>query len=181
MKKMKIKTINLNTLLTSRSLRSYVSTFFRKYKAKSQFISILIKLSADKGNIIYSLSNKVTLNITNTRGPAGGLEDKTRYLDLINNQFNIYDEKYHDEITDKVLICYIESDRNEYRKYVRNLALSKKYELDIENGIQPIKNIPLNTNYKGWGKVIPSGTAAGVYEIKNPNFDNNPGRGIYIC
>lgn len=163
---MKIKIINIKTLISNKVLREHIFKFFRLTKFNTEFIEVLIKVSGDNDTIFYSLSKMVTLNITN-------LNEKINFVDSVELKFNNLSDEYESTktINNKIFIYYRESDKTGYRKYQRNINLYKN--LDLDDGILPIKNFPYNTNYKGWGDLFPSNSSPSFYTVKNLYFDNN--------
>nr|YP_010455093.1 hypothetical protein NYK79_mgp55 [Porodaedalea mongolica]UUA03935.1 hypothetical protein [Porodaedalea mongolica]WCF76695.1 hypothetical protein [Porodaedalea mongolica] len=113
-KQMIIKTVNLKTNLTNKSLRQNLYTFFRKYSGKSHYISIITKLST-KGDTVYTLNTKVTLNVNNK-------EEKLTFVNLITDKFIEYKEGKHG-LAKKILICYYECDKEEYISYKKTTSV----------------------------------------------------------
>lgn len=163
---MKLKIINIKSLLTSKVLREHIFNFFRGTEFNSQFINIIVKVSGDNDSIFYSLSNIVTINVNN-------LSEKITFVNSVEEKFNNLSEEYESTktINNKIFIYYDDVDIQTHRKYQRNISLFKK--VDIENGILPINNIPYNTNYKGWGNFIYSNDNSNIYIVNNLYFDNN--------
>lgn len=159
---MKNKTIKIRSTLTVSNLRGHLFRFFRNVKFASQYVSVFTKISANKGTVFYTLGNKVILDTESEI-------EKTSYINEVIAKFNALDSDSYStkSSTNNVLmIYYLESDSEGYRKHLRNLSLSKTFDIDLEAGIQLVNNIPYTTNYKGWGLLFPQGNLPGAYMLK---------------
>lgn len=158
----------MKSILNARYIRDHISKFLRKTVFNSQYLSIYVRVSGDNGSIFYTLGTKTVIDLNNN-------EDKIKYVNKVVSRFNGLDSDAYNTKTstgNKLLIYYIESDKKGYLQQLRNSALFNKYILDNkeESQIKPIKNIPVNTNYKSWGSVIH--IDANQFVINNVNFDD---------
>lgn len=163
---MKIKQILIKSLLTSKIFREHLFKFFRSSIFSSQYIDVIVKVSGDNESIFYSLGKLTTLDLNN-------MSEKVKYVDHVIEKFNNLADEYESKktINNKIYIYYKETDGIGYRKHLRNVNLSTKYKIDMDEGILPISNIPFNTNYKGWGTVSIENTS--IFEVKDLNFDES--------
>ena len=163
---MNTKIIRVRSILNERYVRDHLTKFFRTTLSNYQYVDIIIKGSGYSEEIFYSLSKLTTLDVNN-------ITEKNNFINQVILNFNKLDESYETNrsINNKIYINYKETSVIEYKKYIRNTNLHKKYEIKQE--ISLIKNIPYNTNYKGLGSFIPSNIKAGNYKIIDVIFDDN--------
>lgn len=166
---MNTKTITLRSILNDRYIRDHILKFFRTTKFNSQYLSIYIRVSGDNGSIFYTLGSKSVIDLNNN-------DDKIKYVDTVISRFNGLDSDAYNtktSIGNNLVIYYLDSDKKGYNQHLRNTALFNKFNIDVDSEIKPIKNIPVNTNYKSWlrrGNV--TYIDANKFIVKNVNFDN---------
>lgn len=163
---MKIKNIQIKSILNARYIRDHIFKFLRTTQFSSQFLSIYVRVSGDNGSIFYTLGSKTVIDLNNN-------DDKVKYVDNVVSRFNGLDSDGYNTKTstgNTLMIYYIESDKKGYNQNLRNARLFNKHFVS-NSEIVPINKIPINTNYKSWGNVIHIN--ANQFVIKNINFDNN--------
>ena len=139
---MQIKKVSLRRLLTTRVLRFHLFDFFRKNTYNSNFLYVLTKITTDNGKTSFTLGKKSLIDITK-KG-----EVKT-YINHVTQYFLSLQDQYSPQQNDKILIYYIESNEEVYKKYLQNIILSKNFEGNdlIEDLINPIHNVNTKKNF----------------------------------
>ena len=139
---MQIKKVSLRRLLTTRVLRFHLFDFFRKNTYNSNFLYVLTKITTDNGKTSFTLGKKSLIDITK-KG-----EVKT-YINLVTQYFFSLQDQYSPQQNDKILIYYIESNEEVYKKYLQNIILSKNFDGNdlIEDLINPIHNVNTKKNF----------------------------------
>lgn len=120
---MEIKTITIKKNLNQNNLRQNINKFFNQTKFNSQYVYFLIKVTAEGGKSSYNLSNKMLINLKQ--------KDQVRaYINSVERTFLKNENKFKSSAKDKILVYFIESNKEDYIKYVSNLAQTKNFDLD---------------------------------------------------
>lgn len=119
---MKIKTI-FNKINVTRSLiRVYLSEFFRKTKFDSQYVYVLTKVSYNNGHSTLTLGKKILIDRLS-------IDQRKTYIDRISDAFSTSEVLNNKDIkVNKVMICYIETNKEYYDSYLKELMMSKDFE-----------------------------------------------------
>lgn len=123
---MKIKTINLKSNLNRRNLRDHTYKFFQQTKFNSNYIMIITKASINDGSSIINLGRKLLLNLKNQ-------EEINTYRTLVINSFLNQEDNIKLNSKDQILINYIETDKEYYDNYIKQISNSNNLDLDSGN------------------------------------------------
>lgn len=160
---MQIKKVSLRRLLTTRVLRFHLFDFFRKNTYNSNFLYVLTKITTDNGKTSFTLGKKSLIDITK-KG-----EVKT-YINHVTQYFFSLQDQYSPQQNDKILIYYIESNEEVYKKYLQNIILSKNFDGNdlIEDLINPIHNV--NTKKNFYNRMNKNNLGNRLYSTLRNNF-----------
>nr|YP_010697787.1 hypothetical protein P1R16_mgp09 [Porodaedalea niemelaei]YP_010697832.1 hypothetical protein P1S03_mgp13 [Porodaedalea chrysoloma]WCF76683.1 hypothetical protein [Porodaedalea niemelaei]WCF76793.1 hypothetical protein [Porodaedalea chrysoloma] len=133
---MKIKTINLKTKINNKVLRDNMFKFFRRYNDKSQFITVITKISTESSNSQdFVLNNQITLDVKSK-------SDITTYVNIITDKFNEYNNEIKKYPIKKILIYYYDSNNEEYLNYIKTSWLDL-----LDKNKNPLPRIQQNHDY----------------------------------
>lgn len=120
---MRTKTITIKSNLLKQTLRQHLSVFFKKTKFKTQYIFVLVKITADAGHKDFILGNKILLDIKNN-------DQIKTYKSIIVRKFLSINTQHKIVPSDALTFFYVESDKAAYDKYMEEVAKANNFNLD---------------------------------------------------
>nr|YP_009690253.1 hypothetical protein PPIT_000137 [Porodaedalea pini]QEG57033.1 hypothetical protein PPIT_000137 [Porodaedalea pini] len=110
---MQIKTINLKSKISRINLRNNLYKFFKQTKFNSKYLNVFTKVSTNKSTI--NLGPKQIINLKNQN-------EINTYKTLVINSFLNQEFKNKTNNKDLILIYYIETDKESYDNYIKQIS-----------------------------------------------------------
>ena len=134
------KEINLKQNLNEFNLRQYLFKFFNSTNFNSNYIFVIVKISYQEVFEVKTMFNKTIINLNNN-------QDKINYIENVIKYFNDRDYGYHAMSGDRIIINWLDSNKQIYNRIQRN-----KKDLIRLSEVPNYYDIPWNVKYERWGQ-----------------------------
>ena len=138
--------VRSKSIFNSDFINDRVKRFFRNTEFKSQFVSIILKFTAENGTIWRTLGTRTIIDLTKK-------EDINNYVLQLIAYCNELSDWYDNISPEQIIFEYINVSELDYKRDLNRKIRSSIPLLPIQiNKIRGFSNIPFNNNYLSWGE-----------------------------